>query len=98
MFEWFDLIYLKSFCVSSKHSEGMQPTIQHSVPFIYFQIIGYNFNTIPVPKEKELSCRQSFSSELVQNITILHIFHQNFSGEDNQTPPLLGLLPYSTKA
>ena len=48
-------------------------------PSLIFKIIGYNFNTIPVPKsqEMELSCRQSFSSKLVQNITILHIFHQN---------------------
>ena len=47
-------------------------------PSLIFKIIGYNFNTIPVPKsqEKELSCRQSFSSKLVQNITILHIFYQ----------------------
>ena len=69
----------------------MQPTtgIQHTTPFIKFQIIGYNFNTIPVPKtqEKELSCRQSISSKLVKNITILHIFYQNFSGEDHQTTP-----------
>ena len=48
-------------------------------PSLIFKIIAYNFNTIldiPVPKsqEKELSCRQSFSSKLVQNITILHIF------------------------
>ena len=54
-------------------------------PSLIFKIIGYNFNTIPVPKsqEKELSCRQSFSSKLVKNITILHIFYQNFSGEDH---------------
>ena len=60
----------------------MQPTIQHPISFINFKIIGYNFNTIPVPKsqEKELSSRQSFSSKLVQNITILHIIYQNFSG------------------
>ena len=54
-------------------------------PSLIFKIIGYNFNTfqdIPVPKsqEKELSCRQSFSSKLVQNTTILYIFYQNFSG------------------
>ena len=51
-------------------------------PSLIFKIIGYNFDTIPVPKsqEKELSCRQSFSSKLVQNITILHIFYQNFFG------------------
>ena len=51
-------------------------------PSLIFKIICYNFNTIPVPKsqEKALSCRQSFSSKLVQNITILHIFYQNFSG------------------
>ena len=59
-------------------------------PSFIFKIIGYNsyYNTIPVPKsqEKELSCRQSFSSKLVQNSTILHIFYQNFSGEDHQTP------------
>ena len=29
--------HLKRFCVSSKHSEGMQPTIQHPIPFINFQ-------------------------------------------------------------
>ena len=59
---------------------------------MYFKIIGYTFNTIqdiPVPKsqEKELSCRHSFSSKLVQNITVLHRFYQNFSGEDPRTPP-----------
>ena len=50
-------------------------------PSLIFKIIGYNFNTIPVPKsqEKELSCRQSFSSKLVHNITILRIIYQNFS-------------------
>ena len=66
-------------------------------PSLIFKIIGYNFNTIPVPKtqEKEMSCRQSFSSKLVQNITILHIFYQNVSGEDHQTPPLPS---FSTKA
>ena len=37
MFKLFHLIYLKSFYVSSKHSEGMQPTIQHPIPFINFQ-------------------------------------------------------------
>ena len=39
MFKLFHLIYryLKSFCVSSKHSEGMQPNIQHPIPFINFQ-------------------------------------------------------------
>ena len=67
----------------------MQPTIQHPIPSLIFEIIGYNFNTIPVSKsqEKELSYRQSFSSKLVQNITILHIFYQNFSGEGHLTPP-----------
>ena len=70
----------------------MQPTTQHQIPFINVQnnwIIGYNFNTIPVPtsQEKELSCRQSFSSKLFQNITILHIFYQNFSGWRSTRPP-----------
>ena len=37
MFQLFHLIYLKSVCVSSKHSEGMQPTIQHPIPVINFQ-------------------------------------------------------------
>ena len=39
MFKLFYLFYLKSFCASSKHSEGMQPTtsIQHPIPFINFQ-------------------------------------------------------------
>ena len=37
MFKLFHLIYLKSFCVSSKHLEGMQPTIQHPISFINFQ-------------------------------------------------------------
>ena len=37
MFKLFHLIYLKSFGVSSKHSEGMQLTIQHPIPFINFQ-------------------------------------------------------------
>ena len=57
-------------------------------PSLIVKIICYNFNNIPVPKnqENELSCRQSFSSKLVQNITIMHIFYQNFSGEDHQTP------------
>ena len=56
---------------------------------LIFKIIDYNFNTIPVPKsqEKELSCRQSFSSKFVQNITILHIFNQNFSGGVPPDPP-----------
>ena len=85
VFKLFHLIYLKRFCVSSKHSEGMQPTTFVFIiqsPSLIFKIIGYNFNTIPVPKsqEKELSYRQSFSSKLVQNITILHIFYQNISG------------------
>ena len=44
--------------------------------------------------EKELSCRQSFSSKLVQNITIMHIFYQNFSGGGPQAP----LLPYSSNS
>ena len=61
-------------------------------PSLIFKIICYNFNTIqdiPVPKsqEKELCCRQSFSSKLVQNITFLHIFYQNFSGEGTLRPP-----------
>ena len=58
-------------------------------PSLIFKIIGYNFNTIPVPKsqESELSCRQSFSSKLVQNITILHIFYQTFSGGGPPDPP-----------
>ena len=60
-------------------------------PSFVFKIIGYNSNTIqdiqvPKSQEKELSCRQSFSSKLVQNITILHIFYQNFSGGGPQTP------------
>ena len=37
MFKLFYLIYLKSFYVSSKYSEGMQLTIQHHIPFINFQ-------------------------------------------------------------
>ena len=37
MFKLFHLIYLKCFYVSSKHSEGMQPTTQHQIPFINFQ-------------------------------------------------------------
>ena len=58
-------------------------------PSLIFKIIGYNFNTIPVPKsqEKELSCGQSFSSNVVQNITILYIFYQNFSGGGSPDPP-----------
>ena len=61
-------------------------------PSLIFKIIGYNFNTIPAPKsqEKELSCRQSVSSKLVQNITILHkhMYSTKISpGEDHQTPP-----------
>ena len=58
-------------------------------PKLIFKMIGYKFNTIPVPKgqEKELSCRQRFSSKLVQNTTILHIFYQPFSGEDHHNPP-----------
>ena len=64
-------------------------------PELIFKIIAYNFSTIQdilVPKrqEKELSCRHSFSSKLVQNITILHILYQTFSGGG---PPLL---PYSS--
>ena len=31
------LIYLKKICISSKHLEGVQPTIQHPIPFIKFQ-------------------------------------------------------------
>ena len=59
-------------------------------PSLILKITVYNFNTIPVPKsqEKELSCRQSFSSKLVQNITILHIFYQNFSEGGPPNPPL----------
>ena len=58
-------------------------------PSLIFKIIGYNFNTIPVPKgqEREMSCMQSFSSKLVQNNTILHIFYQNFSGGGRPDPP-----------
>ena len=59
-------------------------------PSWIFKIIGYNFYTIPVPKsqEKKISCRQSFSSKLVQNITIMCIFYQNFSGgEPPDLPP-----------
>ena len=54
-------------------------------------MIGYNINTIPVPKsqERELSCRQSFSSKFIQNITIPHIIYQNFSGGGPADP-----LPY----
>ena len=37
MFKLFHLIYLKSVYVSSKLSEGMQPTIQYRIPFINFQ-------------------------------------------------------------
>ena len=75
------------------------PLFNIQSPSLIFKIIGYNFNTIPVPKsqEKELSCRQSFSSKLVQisNITILYILYQNFSGGGPPEPPPL---PYSTKA
>ena len=88
MSKLFHLIYLKRSCISSKHSEGMQPTIQHPIPFITFQsvIISIPFQ-YPKSQEKELSCRQSFSSKLVQNITILHIFYQNFSGGGPRTRP-----------
>ena len=63
---------------------------------LIFKIIGYNFDTIPVLKsqEMELSCRQNDSSKLIQNITILHIFYQNFSGGGPPYPPTI----YSTKA
>ena len=66
-------------------------------PSFIFKIIDCNFNTIqdiPVPKsqEKELSCRQSFSSKLVQNITILHIFYHNFSGGGPPDPPSLNIV------
>ena len=69
----------------------MQPTIQHPIPFINY------FNTIPVPKsqEKELSCSQSFSSKSVQNITIVHISYQNFSGGGPLDPHFIS---YSIKA
>ena len=40
---------------------------------------------------------QSFSSKLVQNITILHIFYKHFSGGGSPEPPP-PLLPYSTKS
>ena len=58
-------------------------------PSLIFKIIGYNFNTIPVrnSQEKELSCWHSFSSKLVQNITILHIFYLNFAGGGPPDPP-----------
>ena len=66
-------------------------------PSLIFKIIAYNFNTIqdnavPKSQEKELSCRQSFLSKLVQNITILHIFHQNFSG-GGPPPPSFHIVP-----
>ena len=33
----FHFINFKSFCVGSNHSQGMQPPIQHPIPFINFQ-------------------------------------------------------------
>ena len=62
----------------------MQPAIQHPIPLINFPYPSGHSST--KSQEKELSCRQSFSSKLVQNITILYIFYQNFSGEDAKTP------------
>ena len=34
---YFTSFIKKSFCVSLKHSEGMQPTSQHPIPFMNFQ-------------------------------------------------------------
>ena len=96
MFKLFRLIYLKLSVLGQNIQKVCNQLFNIRSPSLIFKIIGYNFNTIPVPKsqEKELSCRQSFSSKLVQNITIRHIFYQNFSGEGPPDP----LLPYSTKA
>ena len=85
MFKLFHLFYFKMFVFVQNIQKVCNQLFNIQSPSLIFKIIGYNFNTIqdiPVPKsqEKELSCRQSLSSKLVQNITILHIFYQNFSG------------------
>ena len=75
MFKLFHLIYLKGLVQNIQKVCKQLFNIQY--PSLFFKIIGYNFNTIPVPEsqQKELSFRQSFSSKLVQNITILHTFY-----------------------
>ena len=82
MCKLFHLIYLKVSVLVQNIQKVCNKLFNIQSPSLLFKIIGYNFNTIPVPKsqEKELSCRQSFSSKLVQNIRILHIFYQHFSG------------------
>ena len=87
MFKLFHLIYryLKKVSVLVQNIRKVCNQIFNiQSPSLIFKIICYNFKTIPVPKsqDKELSCRQSFSSKLVQNITILHIFYQFFPGEE----------------
>ena len=82
MFKLFHLIYLKVPVLVQNIQKVCNQLFNIQSPSLIFKIIGYNFNTIPVPKSQEikLSCRQSFSSKLVQNITILHIFFKYFSG------------------
>ena len=96
MYTLFHLIYLKNNTVLVQTIQKVcNKLFNIQSPSLIFKIIGYKFNTFPVPKsqEKELPCRQRFSSKLVQNITILHIFYQNFSGGGPPDP----ILPYSTK-
>ena len=67
-------------------------------PSLILKIIGYNFNTIPVPKgqEKEMSCMQSFSSKIGPEYhNSAHILPKFLRGRTTRPPPLL---PYSTKA
>ena len=57
-------------------------------PSLIFKIIGYNFNTIPVPKsqEKELSCRQSFRPSWSRISQFCTYSTKICPGEDHQTP------------
>ena len=88
----------KSSCVSLNIQKVCNQLFNIQSPSLIFKIIGYNFNTIPVPKsqEKELSCRHSFFVPVgPENHNFAHNLPKFLWGRTTRPPPLL---PYSTKA
>ena len=84
MFKLFHLIYLylKSFCVNSKHSEGNQ-IFNIQSPSLIFKIIGYNFKTIPVPKSQD---KEFFVQVGPEYQNSAHILPKFLRGKDHQNP------------
>ena len=73
--------------------KGKQPSTRHRSAFVACQI-GYKsfyIHGIPVPKVQEkhsLLGRVLSRGVSVKNSTILYLFCQNFSGEDQNLPPI----------